>query len=108
MVHPPFNPDLHPKQRLKYVWDKRLNYGWDDYFTEAEYLSALGMVLSGEPFETFNQCIRSRYNLMQTIDELTTFNESGSTINDIKRDLTNFKRLVGKRLPGPCVNTRHW
>ena len=98
VVHPPFNPDLHPKQRLKYVWDKLLTYGWDNYFTEAEYLSALGMVLSGEPFETYNRCVRAKNNLMQTIEELTTFYESGSTINDIKRDLANFKRLAGETI----------
>lgn len=27
VVYPPFNPDLHPKQRLKYEWDKLLYYG---------------------------------------------------------------------------------
>ena len=48
VVHPPFNPDLHPTQRLKYVWDKLLTYGWDNYFTEAEYLSALGEWCSPE------------------------------------------------------------
>ena len=98
VVHPPFNPDLHPKQRLKYVWDKLLHYGRDHYFSEADYLSTLGMVLSGEPFEIYNRCIRANYNLLQTIEELTTFYESGSTMNDIKREHNSFQRLAGEAI----------
>ena len=98
VVHPPFNPDLHPKQRLKYVWDKLLHYGRDNYFSEADYLSALGMVLSGEPFEIYNRCIRANYNLLQTIEELTTFYESGSTMNDIKREHNSFQRLASEAI----------
>jgi hypothetical protein len=98
IIFPPFNPESYPTQKLKYVWEKLLQYGRENYLTEEEHLSALGRVLSGEPFETYNRCIRAGYNLRQTIEELMTFYEAGSTINDYRRELNTFTRQAGETI----------
>jgi hypothetical protein len=98
IIFPPFNPESYPTQKLKYVWEKLIQYGRENYLTEEEHLSALGRVLSGEPFETYNRCIRAGYNLRQTIEELMTFYEAGSTINDYRRELNSFTRQAGETI----------
>ena len=87
-----FNPAQHPALEFKHIWTEVLRYGRVHYLNENEHLEVLGYVLSGEPLETYESCIRSKKDLRQTLTQLNILHGTNLTINDYKKQLNSFSR----------------
>ena len=68
VINDKFNPAQYPALEFKHIWTKVLRCGWEHYLNERDHLSVLGYVLSGEPLETYESCMRSKKDLHETLN----------------------------------------
>jgi hypothetical protein len=106
-IHIPFNPEMYPTQRLKYVWSKIRQYGREHDFSEQQYLTALGIALSGQPFETLQNNIRRGESLATTINDLMTLYEQDDSYRDHSRAIELFAREPRESITRAICRYRH-
>ena len=90
---PSYDPHKRPDDNFTDVWTKLVQYGSREYFTEDDYLSALPVLLNGDPLEEF-QAMHSKGERLNTIlDYFAVRYSKQVTIKDHKSAVDNFKRL---------------